>query len=65
MLTGDIKSGFELGFNTGLDEVGVVGITVGTVVIGVVMSFWSVEISTLLVSPNQNEVRTNIEELVP
>ena len=50
MVIGDVEPGFELGFNTGLDEVGVVGIIVGTVVIGVVMSFWSVEISTFLVS---------------
>lgn len=57
MVTGDAESGFEFGFNTGLDDVGVVGIIVGTVVMGVVMSFWSVEISTFLVAlgPGQNK----------
>ena len=50
MVTGDSESGFELGFNTGVDVVGVLGVNVGTVVIGVVMSFWSVDISTFLAS---------------
>lgn len=38
------KSGDEFGFIVGVVEEGVVGVTVGTVVIGVVMSFWVVEI---------------------
>lgn len=38
------ESGVELGFIIGVVEEGVVGVTVGTVVIGVVMSFWVVEI---------------------
>lgn len=35
---GDVVSGFEVGFKIGVDEMGVIGFIVGTVVIGVVMS---------------------------
>ena len=41
MVAGDVESGSEFGFIRGVD---VVGIIVGTVVIGVVMSFWLPEI---------------------
>lgn len=44
VVTGEVESGVEVGFIIGVDEVGVVGVIVGTVVIGVVMSFWVVEI---------------------
>lgn len=43
MVAGDVESGSEFGFIMGVDEVGVVGIIVGTVVIGVVISFWLLE----------------------
>lgn len=38
------EAGVESGFTGGVVEEGVVGFTVGTVVIGVVMSFWVMEI---------------------
>lgn len=44
VVAGEVESGFEFGFTIGVDEVGVVGVSVGTVVIGVVMSLWVVEI---------------------
>jgi hypothetical protein len=44
MVAGDVESGSEFGFITGVEAVGVVGIIVGTVVIGVVMSFRVLEI---------------------
>lgn len=44
MAAGEVESGFEFGFTTGVDEAGLVGVSVGTVVIGVVMSIWVVEI---------------------
>lgn len=37
-VTGEVESGFEFGFTIGMDEVGLAGVIVGTVVIGVVMS---------------------------
>lgn len=40
----------EVGFIIGVDEVGLVGVIVGTVVIGVVMSFWVVEIEVVTCS---------------
>lgn len=47
VVTGEVESGVEVGFIIGVDEVGVVGVIVGTVVIGVVMSFWVVEIEAV------------------
>lgn len=43
-VTGEAVSGFEFGFTIGVDEAGLMGVIVGTVVIGVVMSLWVVEI---------------------
>lgn len=43
-VTGEVVSGFEFGFIIGVDEAGLMGVIVGTVVIGVVMSLWVVEI---------------------
>lgn len=43
-VTGEVESGFEFGFIIGVDEVGLLGVIVGTVVIGVVMSLWVVEV---------------------
>ena len=40
-----VESGLEFGFTIGIDEAGLMaGFIVGTVVIGVVMSLWVVEI---------------------
>lgn len=47
IVTGEVESGVEVGFIIGVDEEGVVGVIVGTVVIGVVMSFWVVEIEVV------------------
>ena len=47
IVTGEVESGVEVGFIIGVDEEGVVGVIVGTVVIGVVMSFWFVEIEVV------------------
>lgn len=41
---GDVVSGVEVGFKIGIDEVGVAGVMIGTVVIGVVMSLLVVDI---------------------
>ena len=43
-VNGEVESGFEFGFTIGVDEAGLMGVIVGTVVIGVVMSLWVVEI---------------------
>lgn len=40
---GDVVSGVEVGFKTGVADVGAAGVMVGTVVIGVVMSLLVVD----------------------
>lgn len=47
-LTGEVESGSEFGLTIGIDEVGLVGVIVGTVVIGVVMSLLVVEIGVFV-----------------